>query len=72
MDSTNGRRDLRLVSRLRTETTAALPGIYRNEKFNWIILLRSSGPKLGFFFVSWGCPHGILRCLKITPERWNM
>ena len=26
VDSTNGSRDLRLVSRLRTETTAALPG----------------------------------------------
>lgn len=26
MDSTNGSRDLRLVSRLRTEITAALPG----------------------------------------------
>ena len=26
VDSTNGKRDLRLVSRLRTEITAALPG----------------------------------------------
>jgi len=31
VDSTNGKRDLRFVSRLRTETTAALPGKDRME-----------------------------------------
>ena len=38
VDSTNGRRDLRLVSRLRTETTAALPG--KHKKIEKINLLR--------------------------------
>ena len=40
VDSTNGSRDLRLVSRLRTETTAALPGKdnLKNEKINFLRL----------------------------------
>lgn len=36
VDSTNGKRHLRLVSRLRTETTAALPGEDRLERFIYL------------------------------------
>lgn len=57
VDSTNGSRALRFVSKLRTDTTAALPTRRKQAHKNWqdwLIILKK-----------------MVRCLAVLVEKWN-